>query len=138
MATSKPKEDAVKVEDPMQQKVYPGRDPLGNWQPGWCTCCGPEIHIGDDKEIVLTLEEPWHGRAILSGREMWSPMTLSVCLSMDRDGIDPFYEFGIENRGAAFSMTGEEVDELISALIELRDDARRGMESAHRLLRGVA
>jgi hypothetical protein len=113
----------------IEQPIVPGRDALGSWEPDWCICHGEEIHAGEDKEIVLTLEEPWHGRCALTGREKWEPATLTVALAMDLDAVVPTYEFVIEP-DKCFEMTGGEVEDLISALFRLWSDAERGQRSA--------
>ena len=57
-----------------QEPEVDGAELLGDWHPAWCTdACDPvTIHIGEEREIVLSLEEPWHGRAN-GGREVWEP-----------------------------------------------------------------
>ena len=104
--TTKTKKTSEAPEDADDWAGIDGSELLGDWHPAWCTdACDPvTIHIGEERKIPLSLEEPWRGRGS-SGREIWQARTLSMELIMDRRGaVEPIYEFSA-GMGTCFKMT---------------------------------
>jgi hypothetical protein len=110
-----------------------GRQLPKDWHPGWCTdACDPvTIHIGEERTVTLSLEEPWHGVGS-NGREIWHPSELSFNLVMDReDAVEAIFEF-TAGPGNCFKMTEGEVFKLIGILSRMHDEAQEGRLAAMR------
>jgi hypothetical protein len=128
------------TEERTQEDLPPvGRRLPDDWHPNWCTdACDPvTIHIGEDRTIVLSLEEPWHGVNPSNGRETWHPEELSFNLVMDReDAVEAIFEFS-GGHGKCFKMTEDEVVALIRLLSRAHDEAQEGRLAAMRCIAAI-
>ena len=99
---------------------------LEGFDPEWCTAgCGTEAHYGEDEKVGLSLEEPWHGENLLTGRMAWEPAEVTLCLGQERGAVHPYVSMELP-RSVAY-LTLAEVGELVDALRRLREQGYKSV-----------
>lgn len=105
--------------------------------PAWCTCCTPAAeggfgHLGDDREIGLSLMAPATGEDFLHGVPYYEPAELVVSLALVHGACVPYVTIStkhLELDCGEFRLSYVEAVGLVEILKGLISEGRAGLQA---------